>query len=112
MSAHDEERARIPDASGIRMLLDSARQALRARDLLNGRELPLAAARAAEGPQLGGLLRRLAALDQRPAVAIDGAVDEREAHGGGGVIAVAFAPGLGEIALLEMDVADAVDDTA
>ena len=58
---------------------------------------PMAAAHAHEGPDFGELVR--SALGHAAAVALDRLVVERVAHRDGGVVGVALAPGLGEIAL-------------
>ena len=75
--------------------------------LLDRRGEPVATPHAHEGPDFGRLIRP--ALQHTAAVAIQRLVVERETHRDGGVIGVALAPSLGEIALLQLDVGDAVD---
>src|SRR6516225_709605 len=76
--------------------------------LLNRRHPPMAAAHAHEGPHFGGFVRP--ALQHAAAVAIEGLVLERKTHRDGGVVGGAPAPSLGEIALQQLDVGDAIDD--
>src|SRR6516165_4069254 len=76
--------------------------------LLNRRHQPMAAAHAHEGPHFGGFVRP--ALQHAAAVAIEGLVLERKTHRDGGVVGGALAPSLGEIALQQLDVGDAIDD--
>ncbi len=77
--------------------------------LLDRGQQPVAAAGAPEGPHLGGLIR--AALQDAAAVAVDDLILEREPHRDGGVVAVALAPSLGEVALQQLHVGRTVDDT-
>jgi len=60
--------------------------------------VPIAPARAHEGPQFGDLAP-LAAFDGASARALNHAVVDREVHGHGRIIGVAFAPGFRQIAL-------------
>src|SRR5436189_1109808 len=78
--------------------------------LLDGREEPAAATDPAEGPELGDLGRP--GLDNAAAIALLSHVADGVAHRDGGVVAVALAPGLGEVALQKLDVRDTVDDAA
>src|SRR5437879_4096832 len=68
----------------------------------------MAAAYTHEGPHFGGFLRP--ALQHAAAVALDGLVVERKPHCDGGVVGVALAPRLGQVALQQLDVGDPIDD--
>ena len=65
------------------------------------------AGRAPEGPHLGHLLR-LVAGDRAARRTLHQGVAQREAHGHGGIVAAAFPPCLGQIALQELHVRDLV----
>src|SRR5437667_6598911 len=81
--------------------------------LLDRREQPRAPGRAPEGPQFGRFRRtNRIALEQAAARALDDLVDQREPHGDRRIFRIALAPGLGEIALQELRVGNAVDDAA
>src|SRR5215208_8089001 len=80
------------------------------RGLLNRRDLPRPAVVAAEGPDLGDLLRLVpVAVDDASGGAVEGHVLEAVAHGDARIVGRAFAPGLGEVALDEAHIRDRVD---
>src|SRR5215208_4629237 len=80
------------------------------RGLLDRRDLPRPAVVAAEGPDLGDLLRPVAvAVDDASGGAVEGHVLEAVAHGDARIVGRAFAPGLGEVALDETHIRDLVD---
>src|SRR5882757_11465431 len=71
--------------------------------LLDRREFPVAAASTREGPDFGGLDRRVAAGDQTAGAALQRLVDQREAHRDARIVGLAFAPGFREVALQQLD---------
>src|SRR5215208_811540 len=80
------------------------------RGLLNRRDLPRPAVVAAEGPDLGDLLRLVpVAVDDASGGAVEGHVLEAVAHGDARIVGRAFAPRLGEVALDETHIRDLVD---
>src|SRR5215212_1125508 len=80
------------------------------RGLLDRRDLPRPAVVAAEGPDLGDLLRPVAvAVDDASGGAVEGHVLEAVAHGDARIVGRAFAPGLREVALDEAHIRDLVD---
>src|SRR6195256_7093734 len=80
--------------------------------LLDRREFPVGPARPHEGPHLRHLGRLFAARDQPAGGALDGLVDQREPHRHAGVVGIALAPRLREVALQQLDVGNLVDVVA
>src|SRR4029077_15233049 len=77
--------------------------------LLDGRQNPLAAAAAQEGPDLPRLRPiTVAAFDDAAVGNVAGHVDHAEAHGDSRVIETRFAPRLRQVALLELHRLDLV----
>src|SRR6516165_5305417 len=89
------------------MLATTLKARVSALRLLDRRHQPMAAAHAHEGPHFGGFVRP--ALHHAAAVAVDRLVVERKTHRDRGVVGVALTPSLGEIALQQLDVGDAID---
>jgi hypothetical protein len=87
-----EQRGSAPLSAKFSATLPAAETNCRPSSLLDGREQPIAATRAHEGPQFGDLAP-LAAFDGASARALDHVVVERKFHGHGRIIGIAFAPG-------------------
>lgn len=108
-------RKSAPRERGASHFVTEPQKARGSRRLLDRGELPGLgpfSGRAAEGPHLGRLrrLRGVAGYDLAGR-AIDEEIDQREAHRHSRIFVLALAPGLGEIALQQLHLRDAVDDS-